>query len=443
VGFWEIGVPGVKVTQIARLPERFRELVTGLDNGARERLAATPLDVVLTRQAGDPAQQDDDEERALERSFWLPDQRSFQASGLAAAAADLPEPAVDQLVGNPAGIVARSSSRAFDLLSLRASAAIDGVPDTAWVPGHGVGDWIELAFPPERIDHVTVTQEVPKGLKGVDVVTEAKLSVDGRSPLTVHLKQGRVRIDLPRPINASKLRLTLAKTTGLGTQVRISEIGVGNVHVKPAVGGAPLRACVELAQVDGRPLLAALQGTLQQLEQGASLPFSPCRGQRLLLGPGEHRLSSSAGWLVNLVDLSAGGTAAASTAQPSVAPRFTITSSTPTRLTLDSEPSQGSAWYLVLGQGFDSRWRATVDGQPLGPPVAMDGWSAGWRISDPRAHHIAVEFVPQRAATLSLVASLAALLLVAGLLVGGWRQRRARARRTGEDQAAARGPVQW
>jgi len=444
VGFWEIGVPGVTVTQVARLPQRLRELVAGLDTGARERLATTPLDVVLARQAGNPAQPDDDEERALERSFWLPDERPFQVSGHAAAAADLPEPAVDQLVGQPAGIVAHSSSRAFDLLSLRASAAIDGAPDTAWVPGHGVGDWIELAFPLQRIDHVTVTQEVPKGLKGVDVVTEAKLSVDGRPPLTAHLKQGSVRIDLPRPINASKLRLTLAKTTGLGTQVRISEIGVGNVHVNPAAGGTPLRGCVELARVDGRPLLAALRGTLQQLEQGASLPFEPCRGQRLRLGPGEHRLSSSAGWLVDLVHLSDSGTAAGgSTAHPSAAPRFTITSSTPTRLTLESEPSQGGAWYLVLGQGFDSRWRATVDGQPLGPPVAVDGWSAGWRVSDPRAHHIAVEFVPQRAATLSLAASLAALLLVAGLMAGAVRRRRARARHTGEDGAMAPGPVQW
>jgi len=268
--------------------------------------------------------------------------------------------------------------------------------------------------------------------------------VDGRPPLTAHLKQGSVRIDLPRPINASKLRLTLAKTTGLGTQVRISEIGVGNVHVNPAAGGTPLRGCVELARVDGRPLLAALRGTLQQLEQGASLPFGPCRGQRLRLGPGEHRLSSSAGWLVDLVHLSDSGTAAGgSTAHPSAAPRLTITSSTPTRLTLESEPSQGGAWYLVLGQGFDSRWRATVDGQPLGPPVAVDGWSAGWRISDPRAHHIAVEFVPQRAATLSLAASLAALLLVAGLMAGAVRRRRARARHTGEDGAMAPGPVQW
>ncbi len=451
VGFWEIGIPGAKITQVARLPQRLRQLVDGLDTGARQRLASTPLDVVLTRQAGDPARPDDDEERALERSFWLPDARVFQASGRAAPAANLPEQAVDQLAGLPAGIVARSSSRAFDSMGVRASAAIDGNLDTAWVPGHGVGDSIELGFPAERVDHVTITQEVPKGLKGVDVVTEAKLSMNGRPPITAHLRQGTVRIALPRPVNARKLRLTLAKVTGLGTQVRISEINVGNLRATPAAGSTPLRGCVELARVDGKPLLARIRGTVQQLEQRASLPFSSCRGQGLRLGPGEHRLSSSssssssssAGWLVDLVDLSASGSAASdSPARRSAAPRFTITSSTPTRLTLDSEPSQGGAWYLVLGQGIDPRWRATMDGQPLGPPIAVDAWSAGWRISDPRAHQIAVEFAPQRPATLSLVASLTALVLVAGLLVGALR-RRARLRPARNNGAIAGGPVQW
>ncbi|MGH2813534.1 MAG: discoidin domain-containing protein, partial [Actinomycetota bacterium] len=47
VGFSEIEVPGVRVAETAVLPRRFRRLVEGLGAAGRERLAASPLDVVL------------------------------------------------------------------------------------------------------------------------------------------------------------------------------------------------------------------------------------------------------------------------------------------------------------------------------------------------------------------------------------------------------------
>jgi arabinofuranan 3-O-arabinosyltransferase len=78
-------------------------------------------------------------------------------------------------------------------------------------------------------------------------------------------------------------------------------------------------------------------------------------------------------------------------------------------------------YYLVLGQGYDRRWRASMDGQPLGPPVLVDGYSIGWRVSDTRPHRFVVEFAPQRAVIVSLVATLAALAIVVTLLL--WRRR--------------------
>jgi arabinofuranan 3-O-arabinosyltransferase len=99
-----------------------------------------------------------------------------------------------------------------------------------------------------------------------------------------------------------------------------------------------------------------------------------------------------------------------------------VTSSGASRTELAAEPAT-APWYLVPGQGYDRRWRATMDGQPLGPPGLLDGWSIGWRVSDPRPHRFAVEFAPQRPANASLAATLAALAVVAALLVRGrwWR----------------------
>jgi len=58
-----------------------------------------------------------------------------------------------------------------------------------------------------------------------------------------------------------------------------------------------------------------------------------------------------------------------------------------------------------------------MDGQPLGPPVLVDGYSIGWRVSDTRPHRFVVEFAPQRAVTASLLATVAALAIVAALLL--------------------------
>jgi arabinofuranan 3-O-arabinosyltransferase len=419
VGFWEIGVPGVSVSESVRLPQRLRDLLPGLDARARRRLAATPLDVVLERAQGNPASLDDDEERSLDRIFWLPDGRTLEPHGVVRAGPDLAEPEVDQLLGASASVVARSSSRAFDNPALRASQALDGQPDTAWVPaGRGVGEWIEASFPGRVLDHVTVTQHTPEGLVGVDTAIEAELSLDGGPPIRARLRAGSSRIDFHKR-RVGQLRLTITRVIGPGSQIRISELDAGGARIAAAAGSTRLRGCLELAQVDSHPLAVELRGTLDQLSHGAAVPVRGCKGRPLQLGPGEHRLLSRPGWLVDLLDLAAPGQAGPDAAGTppdgpvAPTPRITVTSSSASRTTLDTEPADGP-YYLVLGQGYDPRWRGTIDGQPLGPPQVLDGYSVGWRIADPRPHRVAVEFAPQRWATASLVAS---LLVVAGLLV--------------------------
>jgi arabinofuranan 3-O-arabinosyltransferase len=420
VGFWEIGVPGVRVAETAVLPGRFRRLVEGLDAAGRRRLASAPLDVVLARAAGPTRGLDDDEERALDRRFWLPGVRAFDLSGLAAPGPDLGEPQLDRLLGASPEVTARSSSRAFDGVGVRASQAFDGNRDTAWIPGgRGPGEWVEASFPARRLDHVVVRQDVPRGLKGVDAATAAELSLDGGRPVRARLRQGATRIRFPAR-TVRRLRLTITDVVGLGGQVRISEVQAGRVRVDAANRPeARLRGCVTLAELDGVPVRARLQGTLDQLAKGRPLRFEACGGP-LRLGPGDHHLRSAPGWLVDLLHLASGRGRAGP--DPPPAPRVTVTSSGAARTELAAEPA-AAPWYLVAGQGYDRRWRATMDGQPLGPPELLDGWSIGWRVSDPRPHRFAVEFGPQRPATASLAATLAALAVVAALLVRGrwWR----------------------
>ena len=421
VGFWEIGVPGVKVRQVARVPRTLRRLAAALSPADRARLDAAPVDVVLTRAAGEAGDRLHDEERVLDRELWLPAARDFTVRGLAAAGPGLPDPVVDRLAGASGRVVASSSSRFFDAVGARASQALDGDPDSAWVPdGRGPGEWIELRLPGERLDHVDVLQSVPKGLLGVDAITAAEVSVNGGEPFLASLRQGRTRIDFPAA-KVRRLRLTIDKVTGLGGQVRVSELRAGRARIPAAPASRRLRGCVELATVDGAPLPVRLDGTVGDLAAGKALDVRGCGGPVRLAG-GEHRLRSGPGWLVDLLGLSSPGPAARAAAPAPAGLR--VTERTPAGMTIHTAAASGP-YYLVAGQGYDRRWQATMDGRPLGPPLLLDGYSVGWRITDPRPHRFEVAFAPQRAAGWALAVSTAGLVLLA-VLLAGWRPRRPR-----------------
>jgi arabinofuranan 3-O-arabinosyltransferase len=72
---------------------------------------------------------------------------------------------------------------------------------------------------------------------------------------------------------------------------------------------------------------------------------------------------------------------------------------------------------LVLGQNYDPRWTASIDGRRLGRPVVADGYSAAWVVNAPGTHVFDVWFAPQRYATAALVVSSLSLLLSLGLVL--------------------------
>jgi arabinofuranan 3-O-arabinosyltransferase len=449
VGFWEIGVPGVQVRQVVRLPQTLKRLAGRLAPADRERLDAAPMDVVLTRAAGVAGDRLHDEERILDRELWLPAERDFTVGGLAAAGPNLPDLVVDRLAGGPRGVAASSSSRFFDAVGARASRVLDGDPESAWVPdGRGPGEWIELELPGDRLDHVDVLQTLPKGLAAVDVITGAEVSINGGRPFLVGLKQGTTRIDFPAR-KVDRLRLTIAKVAGLGGQVRISELRAGDARIPDPPPSRRLRGCVQIATVDGEPLEVRLDGTVRQLEAGEALPLRDCDGPLRLSG-GDHQIVSSTGWLVDLLGLSSPTPSTRVTQRPAPAD-LRVTESSRSGMTIRTGPAAGP-YYLVVGQGYDRRWRATMDGRWLGPPLLLDGYSVGWRITDQRPHRFEVAFGPQRAANLSLAVSAAGLVLVALLLVGpgrlrtlrGWPVRAPRPRSAGgtaEDPPDAPAPA--
>jgi hypothetical protein len=74
---------------------------------------------------------------------------------------------------------------------------------------------------------------------------------------------------------------------------------------------------------------------------------------------------------------------------------------------------------VVLGQNFDPRWSARIDGTRAGPVVPADGYSAAFVVSGPGRHVVDVTYSAQHAADRALVVSLVTGLLCVILLLEG------------------------
>jgi arabinofuranan 3-O-arabinosyltransferase len=428
VGFREVEVRGVRVREIVRLPETFSRLVERLRPQERAAVLSMPLDVLLTRQRGDPGLSLDDEERKMVRAFLLPAPRDFTFSGLSEGGPDLPDQAIDRIVGLPRNVVASSSGRAFGSVFTRAAQVLDGDPHTAWVP-NGPGDWLRLSVPPQGVDHIVIRQGIP-GHPTASSISLVTVSLNGGPPVRVPLSPGSTEIRF-RHRRVHRITLQIDRITGLGGEVRVGEVQVGRVRVPRTTETTPLRGCVVVFTLDGAPVQASLDGTLGGLASGTPMRVSSCTGDGLHLQAGRHLLQATHGWLIDSMHLSSDPHAASpggersepagvAQAPPAAPARISVTASSPSRI--EATATEGRfPYYVVVGQSFDDRWVATMDGRSLGRPILIDGYSVGWRIDDLRRHRFVFSFGPQRWATVGQITSGAGLLLL--LLMFTWPRR--------------------
>ena len=411
-----VDVPGLQVRRVARLPLSTTNAAGGLDSTGRASLASTPLDLVLTRVAG-LAPSDDDEEVRLDRDFALPDPRSYRIYGLVRPDASAPEPLLDALQGADDAVVVRSSSRAFDSVLVRGSQAFDGDPATGWVPGRGViGESLDATFPARSVSRVVIDQ--PEGARGW--VSSVNILLDGRKVASAQLEPGSVTVPVPRT-RASEVTIEVTGVDGQGTPV-ISEVDVAGARVVTDPESAATR-CVTLGTIDGTPVsvrvIGGVEGDGSRLVAGCD-PVS--------LGAGEHQLRSAPGWTMDTLVLrdATGEDAIPGTAGPSIHVDRSSASEYRIRAESASEP-----YFVVVGQNVNAGWRATMDGTDLGPPVAVDGYALGWRVSDLDPHEFTVSYAPQRPTHVALVVSAVALLLCLILVLRPTRRRSRRERPEG------------
>jgi arabinofuranan 3-O-arabinosyltransferase len=436
VGIAEIGIPGVRTERVARLPLTLDRAYAGLDSAGKTRFEQTPLDILFQRVVNTGDVQDDTEKN-LNRDFSVPVERTYAGSA-SVRVADAGDLARDSLDGFSPEVTARSSGSWFDNPLFRASSAADGKDDSAWIPGGRlVGSWWESTGPRRAIPQVRIYQVVSEPARPLRV-NRVEITVDGRKVTEAVLKEGDNRITLPTGTRGRTVRVTMLDQTGNleATPPRFPIIDVGATMKR-----GPKRECVATATLDGKDLLMKPVDVLQLAgikDPGTAWQFC----EPVTLGPGNHELRPIEGYELDslvLRDQLDGATAAkvSDTPKPTAsAPAELVSGSLTDRVVRVQVPEGGAA--LVLGQGYDARWTASVDGTDLGKPTVVDGFSTAWILTDPGTHTVRIRFTPQTRATIALLLSGLVILLFLGFT--GWpafrRQMRLLAERDREQAEA-------
>ena len=437
-GISELRIPGVSATEALRLPVDATRALRGAD------LSSTGLTYLFERVTGDDpftrdlahgprdVQRPGDAEQTMRRVFEVPATRRFSATAWVTPFAQTPDDALDRLVGYRGPVRATSSSRADGEPRWRASMALDGDPQTAWVADWSAGapPWLSVTLGSAvRVTALTLTPAtVP-----VRRPTRVRLLWPGGStpPLAV---SAAGRVTLPQSVRARAFRLEVldarapeGATAADRRAVGIAEIG-GLPQVRLAGAGAraganrfSARCGIVQVQVGQVMLPLRVSGSASAFADGTPLPARSC-GPPVTLAAGLQRMEVAPG-LLAVDDLRLSSPAPQPVAV-AAATGSVISSGTAGRGSYDHVRVTVSApSWLVLGEGYNRGWRASCNGRALGAPTPIDGYANGWRVR-PGCTDVSFTFAPNRLALVGYVISAVTGVLCLLLIGLGWRRRR-------------------
>jgi hypothetical protein len=148
----------------------------------------------------------------------------------------------------------------------------------------------------------------------------------------------------------------------------------------------------------------------------------------ITLGAGPHQLVTADTPSVDRVQM-ATVDAAPRAADPAATSEVTVVSRSPTSVHLRvSGPGPATLW---MGESFDERWVASVDGGPSQEAVAIDTQN-GWEVARAGTRDVVLRFRPARLFENSLLVTGATVALCLWLALRPSRRARARGSRRGE-----------
>jgi arabinofuranan 3-O-arabinosyltransferase len=455
VGFAEIRLDEIRVDEVVRLPVE-------LAHRAGTRLDRHRVDIVLSRQRYEQALRYDDE-LAMSRRVVLPDARAFGLSGTARVNANAPDTVIDAVLGTTApGAVFSSDGHLRGDVDSRASRAFDGDPSTVWTSSFGPqgGRWIEAALgAPGTFDQVSLTY-VDDGSHAVP--TQVHLEADGvpvRAMTVIPDDSAAGTADARGdrrtatfnfdPFVGQRVRLvvdavrqpSLPPASGADAElptdlpVALADVRLPGVPLPATPAAVPSECRADLVAVDGEPVPVRLAGAPADARSGLAL--EACEPS-VTLNAGSTTVTTSVG-LDTGVDVdrlvfSSGRDGQAAPVELLGAPRsesgakVRVVSEGPTSYDL-KVATDGTPFWLVLGQSQSDGWEASVEGTSVGTSTMVDGYANGWKIrpSATGTLDISLRWTPQRVVWVGIALSIAAVLACLGVVAFTWRRRGAQA----------------
>ncbi len=417
VGFAELGVGDH--TEVVRLPR----YVVDPD---------MPLAVTLTRLRIDPLNRwRSDPEPSMVRQFDLAQPRSFDGTVALRLHARADDAVVDGLLGVRGAV---SSRRLAGDLQSRGVFATDDDPATSWTSPFV--DAIESSLTIDTdgpVSEITLQQPVDALHSRITAVSVHSGDQSEQLQVPEPDTDGRSTIVLASPTAGDELRLVVTDIRRAVTlDRRFAEVTTLPVAIREVTGEGITRTrrveptllpgCDDtLLEIDDTPVGVQLDATaIDALQQGAVAIVPTCLP--LPLDAGTHLVSTAKGATtgvdvdqVTLRDRIAPPTGpVAGEAATAIDVRVTRTRTSRTA-TVGACPT--GCW-LVMGEGWNTGWTASLDGTALGEPTQISGGMNGWWLpphdDDVR---VQIEWQAQTPVTLALLLSgiFIALCLYLGL----------------------------
>ncbi len=416
VGFADLGLGAHR--EVVRLPAN-----------ATAVSAETPLALVLTRLRTDPLNRwRSDPEPLVVREFTLDSDRSLAARFTLRRNARTSDDVINHLAGVD---TATSNRRLTGDPGSTAAHAIDGDPVTAWTSpfSNVIGSTLTIALDSAvATSSLVLTQPVDERHSAITrvVVTVADVStvVDVAPPDD----KGRSTIEFPA-VAAPSLSLTIDEIAPRTTVDRryaettvlpgaISEIEAPSIAgARPAVTQPECRT--DLVEIDGDPLAVSVDGgAISRLLAGAAVDVEPCNSAEMHLAAGTHRLSTTAGVATGL-DVDQIVLRSAEPADPTSQPTVTTQRNRTTRIATVTDCPDGCM--LILGEGYNDGWQASVGTTDLGAPRQISGGFNGWQLAGATSPvTVTMTWAPQRTMWIGMALAALAVVACAALI---WRDR--------------------